>query len=317
MNAEFEALKLKLKQKLDNAGKKTTTFNTDIYPFWNMNFGDEAVIRILRDSNSDNENVFYVEKCIHTLSISGKDRNITCIEKHFNTKCPICELSRKYYAAKDKDTGIYYYNKKKYLLKAIVIKDPLPVDTETKENSEGKVRTFQMNKKLIDKILLEMSSDQLEAPPWDFKEGYDFIIKKTKGDGGHAEYMMGSQFARKSTIVPQALVDSLEPVNLTALLPTNPTLEKVQQQLNSHLTGDDSGDTGHEEENVPSTPEVSTKISTPVVEAKVETKAETKAESKVEEKTSALDDDDDVIFQRIVKRKQAEAAAAEAAKAKT
>lgn len=316
MNAEFEALKERFKKKVENSGKKQQ-FNTDIYPHWNIDFGDEVVLRILRDSDETNENVFYVEKCIHTLAVNGKDRNVTCIEKHFGEKCPICELSRKYYAAKDKDNGIYYYNKKKYLLKALVIKDSLPVDAETKESAENKVKVFQLNKKLLDKILIQMANE-LDAAPWDLKEGYNFRIRKMKGDGGNPDYLIDSGFVRKATAIDDAIVASLEPTNLSSLLPNNPTLEFVQRLLNSHLTGDDtdadaSGSHDHEDEGMETnpkstseTPKMPEKVGEAVIVEPI--KAEVKTDV-TKETSSPLDDDEDAIFQRILARKNAAKAA--------
>lgn len=317
MNADFEALKARFQKKLDNAGKKQN-FNSDIYPFWNMNVGEEVQFRIQQDSDPDNENIFYIEKCEHTLAVNGKDRNIACIEKHFGEKCPICELSRKYYSAKDKETGLYYYNKKRYLLKAVVIKDPLPADAETKETAENKSKVFRLNKKLIDKIMLQTATE-LDAAPWDFVNGYNFSIKKMKGDGGNADYLIGSGFVRKSTVIDQEIIDGLEPVNLKSLLPTNPTLEKVQRLLNSHLTGDEEdGDGSGEEDNSyepavtsPTTTAKSETATTVVTEEpKPVTATVVETPKEPEEKPSVLDEDEDAIFNRILARKQAAAAKA-------
>lgn len=320
MNAEFEALKERFKKKVENSGKKQQ-FNTDIYPHWNIDFGDEVILRILRDSDETNENVFYVEKCIHTLAVNGKDRNVTCIEKHFGEKCPICELSRKYYTAKDKDNGIYYYNKKKYLLKALVIKDPLPADAETKENAENKVKVFQLNKKLLDKILIQMANE-LDAAPWDLKEGYNFRIRKMKGDGGNPDYLIDSGFVRKATAIDESIVAGLEPTNLAGLLPNNPTLEFVQRLLNSHLTGDDdtgtAGDHDDDGAKPASAPAQAAKVETPKAPEKVGEAVIAQAETKVEEPkveaaketSGSLDEDEDAIFQRILARKNAAKTAA-------
>jgi hypothetical protein len=306
MNADFEALKARFKKKVDNSDKKTN-FNSEIYPFWTMKVGDEAHIRILRDSDAENDNVFYTEKCEHKLTVNAKERNILCPEKHYGEKCPICELSRKYYTAKDNDTGKYYYIKKRYLFKAIVTKDPLPVDPETKESAVNKVKTFRVDKDLINKIMLQMATD-LKNPPWDFKNGHDFKIVKTQ-NGQYADYMIGSGFMFSPSEIAQDVVDSLEPVNLKSLIPANPTVDYVQRLLNSHLTGDDTTEELAEGETPAEATMTPEKTPVKVEEAKVETKVEAKPEPKKEEVAvkaeSVLDEDEDAIFQRILARKKA------------
>ncbi len=242
-NAKYEALKAlfkKEKAQKEDGGKKP---RGDMYPFWQMEVNQKAVVRILPDKNPDNPYMFYTDKLEHTLSINGKDERIPCLSM-YGEKCPICDLSRQFYKAEGKESkqGKYYYRKKTALVRVLVVEDPLPKDEDTGETCEGKVMNTQFSFQLMEKIKEEIGSDALEGDiPWDMQEGYNFIIKKTP-QGEYGTYSIGSGFARKQTAIDPELAETLELVDLETLLPKNPGHEFVQRKLNSHLNGEDDDD---------------------------------------------------------------------------
>lgn len=249
-NKKLDALKAlfkKEKDKKDNNGKSFK--RGDFYPFWQMNEDEKAIVRILPDANTENPYIFYTDKLEHKLAINGKDETIPCLTM-YNEKCPICELSKDFYKAEGKETvsGKYYYRKKTSLVRLLVIEDPLPPDEETKETCAGKVCNSQFSYQLMEKIKEEISTDELDGEPWDLKEGYNFIIKKT-AQGKFGTYTVGSGFARKQSAIPKDLVDSIELIDLSTLLPKNPGYELVKRKLDAHLNGsDDTEGEEHEEE---------------------------------------------------------------------
>lgn len=242
-------LRARLKQKNENKGNFNE--NNDVYPHWNIEVDSTVTARILPDANDDNPNFFYVEKMDHKLSINGKDRKVICLQT-FGEKCPICELSAKYYKAEGKESvqGKYYYKKKTALLKALILKDPISKDGH--ESAVGQVKTLQLTNQIIKVIDQQLANEEeetaLECVPWDIDGGHNFFIKKTK-QGKWDNYTSGTGFAHKVTSIPEDYREAVEAgmVDLSTLLPANPGLEKVQQLLEAHLNGDDAEDEDEEE----------------------------------------------------------------------
>ena len=256
-------LRAKFKAKAEG---KTGNFtgNSDVYPHWNIAENATAIIRILPDKNEDNENYFFIDKLEHKLSINGKDRKIPCV-KMYGEKCPICELSSKYYKAEGKDSvqGKYYYFKRTSLLKALIIKDPIDYSGGG-ESAEGQVKTVQFTYQLMKLINAALANEEeelaLEELPWDMEAGYNFLITKTK-QGQYDNYSTSS-FSNRVSAIADKYLDAVEEgrIDLSTLLPENPGLEKVQALLEAHLGG------GDEEEEVDETPVIQ-KRKQPVAES--------------------------------------------------
>lgn len=243
-----------LRQQFKNKaeGKKEFTGNSEVYPHWNIAEGATATVRILPDKNEDNSNYFYIDKLEHKLSIEGKDRKIPCM-KMYGEKCPICELSSKYYKAEGKDSvqGKYYYFKRTSLMKALILKDGIDYSAGG-ESAKGQVKTlqftFQLMKVINAAIASEAEGKALEELPWDMDAGYNFIIEKTK-QGQHDNYST-SCFANKQTGIAEEYLDVVEEgrVDLKTLLPANPGLAKVQALLEQHLGNADADEDEDEDE---------------------------------------------------------------------
>lgn len=239
-----------LKKHINQQKEKKSSFDNnqrsrDAYPFWDMEVGQHAIIRLLEDANQDNPNIFFAEKLTHTLSISGKDRTIPCLAQ-YGEKCPICELSRAYYKQEGKQSknGKYYYRKKSAAVRVLVLEDPLPPDPETGETFKGKVIKTFIGNQLLKKMMAQMTDeiDPMNSNPWDLDAGNNFIIRKDK-DGDYAVYDLNSKFINSTSAIPEeyrALVE--EQVNLSTYLPANPGLDKVEKLLSAHQTGEDVAD---------------------------------------------------------------------------
>jgi hypothetical protein len=226
--------------KKQSSGRKSSNFkNSDIYPFWQMNEEEEAVIRILPNKTEENHPIPMIEKKQHRLAIDGKDRNVVCPQT-FGNQCPICDLSQEYYRSEGKDSknGKYYWRDLKHICRAVVIKDPLPPDSETGETFENKVVTLQLGFQLHKKIEAQLADffDDDDPLPWDLENGFNFKIKKTM-QGGRGKYDLASTFERKPSEIPTEALENIELKELEEFLPPEVTYEETDELLQKHLNG--------------------------------------------------------------------------------
>ena len=249
---KLEALRslFKKEKEVKSGGGKSR--RGDFWPFWEMKVGEEAKVRILPDKNEENPFFFYVERLEHNLTIDGKKETVPCLNM-YGEKCPICELSQRFYKEGDKETGKYYYRKKTSILRLLILDDPLPPDEETQQTCEGKVVTTQFAYQLMEKIKEEISGEDLEALPWGIENGYDFKIKKSSQKtptGEVGNYAMASGFVRRPSAIDDQYVETIEDnlIDLETLLPKNPGYELVKRKLDAHLNGSDEGDNEDEHE---------------------------------------------------------------------
>lgn len=210
-----------------------TAYVNNYYPFWDMEFNESTTLRFLPDKNEANPLGFIVEKKQHKLTINGQERKVPCLDM-YGEKCPICQVSREYYKAKDEVNGKKYYRTIQYLAQAIVVENPLAVK-EGEEDPKGKVKLVAMGKQIYKTIKDTFESGDLDDLPYDYVHGTDFIIKKEK-NGQYAEYL--SKFARRERPLDEDTIANLELVELRSVLPKNPGIEKVQAMLDAEMTGE-------------------------------------------------------------------------------
>lgn len=244
MSLSLDQLKAAFK-KNENDGNTNRVNN--YYPFWDMQDGQQAIVRFLPDKNSSNPLGFLVEKLMHNLDINGEKKNTPCL-RMYNEDCPICKVSSAYYKAEDKVNGKKYWRKKQHIAQGLIIEDPLPADENTKETHEGKVRFFALGYQLFNVIKEAFEGGELEDVPCSQDGGYDFIIKKTR-QGDYSGYAVGSRFrakARSLTETERGVADD-QMIDLITLLPPNPGEDKVSAILTAALNG-----TAYEDNNKPS-----------------------------------------------------------------
>lgn len=303
----FKELKERFKQQKEEQQQKKKNNkkdfnNSDIYPFWEMKDGEEAIVRILPDANKDNPNrespfPISVEYKEHTLSINGKDVKIPDLN-NWGQADPIAELSQKYYKAGDKEKGKYYWRSKINLLRALIIKDPLPPD-ENGINCEGKTKTLRFGFQLMETLLSQIASDDIDVEPWDLKNGYNFRIKKTAQGDEKSTYAIGSGFVRN----PSSVEDyEIELVDLATLLPPNPGRDKVERLLDAHLTGSEYTEDKDSIDDSENTSE--SNKSSPKTEKNIEEKPASNFFEALGDDSN--DDDDDIIAKIKARKKQKE-----------
>jgi len=260
-------------QKTDNYESRPSNY----YRFWDMKYGETATIRFLPDKNDDNPLGFMVEKLMHTLEINGERRTIPCL-KMYDESCPICRVSSEFYKEEGKDSvnGKKYWRKKQHIVQALIIEDPLPVNSETGENSEGKVRYLNLSFQLYSVIKEALTGGDLDAIPYDYEDGFEFVIKKTQ-QGENAKYDVGSNFARRSTSLTEEEIGFVneEIIDLSTLIPGQPDEDKMDAMLNAALTGEyyDDGqhkssyDTGASTASEPVVEKTTDQVSEPAVDS--------------------------------------------------
>jgi hypothetical protein len=295
MKPALEALKQKFKEqdeKKTEQGGKSKSFG-DMYPFWNIDYGQEAEIRTLPYAGMPDDAMHpFIDKLEHVLSINGEDKKIPCL-KMYGEECPICALSAKYYKAEGKTStkGKYYWRDKKSLASVYVAQDPLPPNEETKENDQGKMKLAQLGNQLSGKYESRfktlLAKDDIDDLPWSLDNGLNFIIIKEK-KGEYDKYDTSSDFARKSSSLPKSFLETFEPVDLRKYLPVNPGLDKVQRMLDAHVTGSEYVDDS--ESSTKTEPE--TKIDSGVSEKTKHTTSEVRKEtSKPEDDVVVVEDE--------------------------
>jgi hypothetical protein len=205
MSLSLDQLKAAFKKpELNEGGGRQNNY----YPFWNIEDGQQAVVRFLPDKNSSNPRGFLVEKLMHTLEVNGEKKSTPCL-RMYGEDCPICKVSSAYYKAEDKVNGKKFWRKKQHLAQALVIDDPLKPDEQTQETHAGKVRFLALGYQLFNVIKEAFENGEMDEVPYSLDGGYDFIIKKTK-QGDYSGYSVGSRFRAKNRALTDEERDTAE-----------------------------------------------------------------------------------------------------------
>lgn len=233
MSLSLEQLKNAFKKPENEGGNRPNNY----YPFWNIEDGQQAVVRFLPDRNNKNPLGFLVEKLMHTLEINGEKKSTPCL-KMYNEDCPVCKVSSAYYKQEDKANGKKFWRKKQHIAQALVIEDPLKADETTSETHQGKVRFLALGYQLFNVIKEAFESGDLDDIPYSLDGGYDFVIKKSK-QGEYSTYAVGSRFRPKQRALTEAEKSIAEDqmIDLATLLPANPGEDKVAGMLTASLNG--------------------------------------------------------------------------------
>jgi gp32 DNA binding protein like len=230
----LEALKAQFTTKPFNESNNT------YYPFWGMTTGSSAKVRFLPDLNEDNPLGFLIKKMYHELYINGEKKKVPCLKQYDpQDECPICKAAAAYYKAEGKDSpnGKKYYRKVQYLGHVLILDDPLPANPETGETYKNTIKYIQLQTKIYDSIKDAFESGEFDEIPIDYKQGTNFIIKKTQS-GDWADYSR-SKFENKPSSLDDETIELVKAslVDLKTLLPVNPGYDKVEAMFNAALNG--------------------------------------------------------------------------------
>lgn len=217
--------------KKESEGEGNTGFWDKFYPFYKMNFDETVVFRFLPDLDDENPLGFILENKYHELMINGKKKRIACL-KMYGESCPCCEHSQKYYNEGDEKMGKAFWRKIDYIAQGLIIKTPFDYPVKADENP---VRMISVGPKLYKVIESKIVKGDMEDMPYDMVNGYDFRINKTH-QGEYADYTT-SDFARKSTPIPEDLLPRVELYDLKNYRYGKIEREQVETMIEAFLTG--------------------------------------------------------------------------------
>ena len=199
-----------------------------IYPHWNMEEGQSAVVRFLPDGNSKNT-FFWVERAMIKLPFAGikgdadskqTQVQVPCVEM-WGDSCPILAEVRGWFKDKSlEEMGRKYWKKRSYIMQGFVRENPLTEDRVP----ENPIRRFIIGPQIFQIIKASLMDPDLEELPTDLERGLDFRITKT-GKGGYADYST-SKWARKESALSeseQAAIATHGLFELASFLPKRPT----------------------------------------------------------------------------------------------
>lgn len=235
------------KNKRDENAPRTSGGDNASYPFWNIPYGSNALLRFLPDGNT--ENVFFWEKKeVIKLPFHGSvggeyatNKNVTvnvpCIDM-FGMACPITAHIRPWWKDDDKkELARTYYKKKSYLFQGFVVASPF----EETEKPENPIRRFVINPSLFEIIEKSLMDPEIEDAPTDFINGLDFKIAKTQ-KGEYANYQT-STWARRTRSLDEAELGAIETHKLFNLkdylgrVPDSDEVAAITQMFHDSLDG--------------------------------------------------------------------------------
>ena len=219
------------KKESEGGGEGNSGFWDKFYPFYKMDFDSTVEFRFLPDLDEENPLGFIVENKYHELVINGKKKRIACL-KMYGESCPCCEQSQKYYNDNDIDLGKKFWRKIDYVAQGLIIQTPFEYPIKAEENP---VRLISVGPKLYKVIEAKIVKGDLDEMPYDMVNGYNFKIYKTH-QGEYADYST-SDFARKSTSIPDNLLANLEIYDLKNFRYAKIEREQMEAIIEAFLTG--------------------------------------------------------------------------------
>jgi hypothetical protein len=226
-----------IRAKLKSTEVNRSTYNTGgdnaIYPHWNIQEGQEAVVRFLPDKDPSNT-FFWTERAMIKLPFNGikgqadsrpVQVQVPCMEMYGKT-CPVLTEVRPWFKDKSmEDMGRKYWKKKSYIFQGFVLQNPLTEDT----NPENPIRRFIIGPQIFNIIRSALMDPEMEELPTDYVRGVDFRITKTS-KGGYADYSTSKWSRRERALdeTERAAIDKYGLHNLNDFRPKEPTDAEVK-----------------------------------------------------------------------------------------
>jgi hypothetical protein len=232
--ATLAEIRAKLKeQEVNRSTSSNTGGDNAIYPHWNIQEGQEAVVRFLPDKDETNT-FFWTERNMIKLPFNGikgqadsrpVQVQVPCMEMYGKT-CPVLTEVRPWFKDKSmEDMGRKYWKKKSYIFQGFVVQNPLAEDT----TPENPIRRFIIGPQIFNIIRAALLDPEMEELPTDSVKGVDFRITKTS-KGGYADYST-SKWSRRERALDEnerASVDKFGLHTLSDFRPKEPTEAEVK-----------------------------------------------------------------------------------------
>ena len=230
--ATLAEIRAKLKSTEVNRSTSNTGGDNAIYPHWNIQEGQEAVVRFLPDSDTNNT-FFWTERAMIKLPFAGikgqadsrpVQVQVPCMEMYGKT-CPVLTEVRPWFKDKSmEDMGRKYWKKKSYIFQGFVLNNPL-----AEESPENPIRRFIIGPQIFNIIRSALMDPEMEELPTDSVRGVDFRITKTS-KGGYADYSTSKWSRRERALdeAERAAIDKHGLHNLNDFRPKEPTDAEIK-----------------------------------------------------------------------------------------
>jgi hypothetical protein len=231
--ATLAEIRAKLKATEVNRSTSNTGGDNAIYPHWNIQEGQEAVVRFLPDKDPNNT-FFWTERAMIKLPFAGikgqadsrpVQVQVPCMEMYGKT-CPVLTEVRPWFKDKSmEDMGRKYWKKKSYIFQGFVLNNPLTEDS----TPENPIRRFIIGPQIFNIIRSALMDPEMEELPTDSVRGVDFRITKTS-KGGYADYSTSKWSRRERALdeAERAAIDTHGLFNLNDFRPKEPTDAEVK-----------------------------------------------------------------------------------------
>ena len=231
--ATLAEIRARLKSQEVNRSTSSTGGDNAIYPHWNIQENQEAVVRFLPDKDPNNT-FFWTERAMIKLPFAGikgqadsrpVQVQVPCMEMYGET-CPVLTEVRPWFKDKSmEDMGRKYWKKKSYIFQGFVLTNPLSDD----KTSENPIRRFIIGPQIFNIIRSALLDPEMEELPTDAVRGVDFRITKTS-KGGYADYSTSKWSRRERALdeAERAAIDKFGLFNLSDFRPKKPTDAEVK-----------------------------------------------------------------------------------------
>ena len=231
--ATLAEIRAKLKSQEVNRSTSQTGGDNAIYPHWNIQEGQEAVIRFLPDKDTANT-FFWTERNMIKLPFAGTKGQsdsrpiqvqVPCMEMYGKT-CPVLTEVRPWFKDKSmEDMGRKYWKKKSYIFQGFVVTNPLTEDAVP----ENPIRRFIIGPQIFNIIRSALLDPEMEELPTDYVKGVDFRVNKTT-KGGYADYSTSKWSRRERALdeTERASIDKFGLHNLSDYRPKEPSEAEVK-----------------------------------------------------------------------------------------
>lgn len=218
-----------------NGGNRNRNYNEDFFPFFLMDVGDEAVVRILPDIDRTNPNIWYIERFNHKLNVDGREYSVVCPTTYERgAECPICAASSGYYKSGDSERGKQHWRGKPIANLQVLVLSHGEIKNRDGQSLDftNKVCRVSFTWQVLSALLEQIPNfDDDDIPFCGIPEGYNFILKATKN--GDNKVWAFSAFERKPSKLTDEQVALVEEslVEYSTLLPPRPSIEKLEHIL--------------------------------------------------------------------------------------
>jgi len=194
--------------------------------YFDLEFGEKMTIRLLPDGGDSGE--YYLEYSTHGPNLKTRGvKSIACSYMSSGEDCPACGKSFDFYNDGDKTEAQKWRRKETHIGQCLVIDSPIEID-ECEDSNPVKLMYLPWG--MLEQIKEAIMEGQVDDPM-----DVDFVIKKTKNQGGYADYSK-SYFVKTVEPLDDEILDAFDNgemslYDLSEELPAPTTTEEVAAWL--------------------------------------------------------------------------------------